>query len=139
MRTCWKSCRVYFPMNLVVTSLDTPNCLQIRISRDYSEGQQSVVIECCYNLPSKIVPIYNVSCWLAYIARKPFESSFTPKKRLIFGLPNKKLWSVYWKLLWRPTVTRSQSGNPFQGDLSHYLPSETLFCFHTYLARLLLI
>ena len=57
--------------------------LQTRISIDSSEGQQSVVTECWYNLPSKTVPIYNVSCWFAYIAGKPFESSFTPKKRFI--------------------------------------------------------
>ena len=56
-----------------------------------------------------------------------------------FGLPNKKLWSVYWKLLWRPTVTRSHFWNPFRGDPSHCLPSETLFRFHTYLAGFLLV
>jgi len=49
-------------MNLVATSLDTPHCLQTRISTDSSEGQRSVVTECWYNLPSKIVQIYNVSC-----------------------------------------------------------------------------
>jgi len=32
-----------------------------------SSSQQSVVIECWYNLPSKTVPIYNISCWLAYM------------------------------------------------------------------------
>ena len=149
MSTCWKSWRVYFPMNLVATSLDTPSCLQTRISTDCSEGQQSVVTECWYNLPCKTVQIYNVSWCMAYIAGKLLESSFTPKKRFIifshprngssFGLPNKKLWSVYWKLLWRATVTRSHFGNPFRGDLSHCLPSETLFRFHTYLAGLLLV
>jgi len=126
-------------MNLVATSLDTPYCLQTRISIDCSEGQQSVVTECWYNLPSKTVRIYNVSCCLAYIAGKPFESSFTTKNASSFGLPNKKLWSVYWKLLWRPTIMRSHFGNPFRGDLSHCLPSETLFRFRTYLAGLLLV
>jgi len=70
-------------MNLVSTSLGTPYCLRSRISTDCSEGQQSVVIECWYNLPSKTVPIYNVSCWLVYVAGKHFESSFTPKKQFI--------------------------------------------------------
>ena len=90
MRTCWKACRVYFPMNPVETSLDTPYCLQTRISTDCSEGQQSVVTECWYNLPCKTVPIYNVSCCMAYIARKLLESSFTPKKQfIILDLPIK--------------------------------------------------
>jgi len=62
-----------------------------------------------------------------------------PRKSSSFGLPNKKLWSVYWKLLWRPTVTRSHFWNPFRGDPSHCLPSETLFRFHTYLAGFLLV
>ena len=75
--------RVYFPLNVVPTSLDTPYCLQTRISTYCSEGQQSVVTEYWYNLPSKPVPIYNVSCWLGYIAGKLFESSFTLKKRFI--------------------------------------------------------
>jgi len=70
-------------MSLVATSLDTLHCLQTRISTDCSEGEQSVVTEYWYNLPSKTVPIYNVSCWLAYIAGKTFESSFTPKKWFI--------------------------------------------------------
>jgi len=83
MNTCWKARRVYVPMNLVATSLDTPYCLQTRISTDCSEGQQSVVTEYWYNLPSKTVPIYKVSCWLAYIAGKLFESSLRPKKRFI--------------------------------------------------------
>ena len=83
MRTCWKACRVQFPMNLVATSLDTPYCLQARISIDCSKGQQSIMTEYWYNFPSKTVPIYNVSCWLAYIAGKPFDYSFTPKKRFI--------------------------------------------------------
>jgi len=60
------------------TSLDTPYCMQTRISVDCSEGQQSVVTEYWYNLRSKIVSIYNVSCWMAYFDGKPFESSFTP-------------------------------------------------------------
>ena len=30
-----------------------------------------------------------------------------PRNGSSFGLPNKKLWSLYWKLLWRPTVTRN--------------------------------
>jgi len=38
-----------------------------------------------------------------------------------------------------PTVTRSQFGNPFRGVLSHCLPSETLFRFHTYLGGLFLV
>jgi len=50
-----------------------------------------------------------------------------------FGLFNKELWSVYWKLLWRPTVMRNHFGNPFVGSLSHCLPIETPFCFDTYL------
>jgi len=61
-------------MNLVATSLDTPYCLQTRISIDCSEGQQSAVTECWYNLPSKTVPVHNVSCWMAYIAGKLLES-----------------------------------------------------------------
>ena len=81
MSTCWKAWRVYFPMSLVATSLDTPYCLQTRISTDCSEGQQSVVTECWYILPCKTVPIYNVSWCMAYIAGKLLESSFTPKKR----------------------------------------------------------
>jgi len=50
---------------------------------DYSEGQQSVVTEWWYNLPSKTVPIYNVLWCMAYISGKLLESSFTPKKRFI--------------------------------------------------------
>jgi len=70
-------------MNLVATSLDTPYYLQTKISTNCSEGQQSVVTECWYNLPSKTIPIYNVSCWMAYIGGKPIESSFISKKRFI--------------------------------------------------------
>ena len=80
MRICWKACRVYFPMNVVATSFDTPYCLQTRISTDCSEGQQSAMTECWYNLLCKTVPIYNVSWYMAYIAGKLFEFSFTPKK-----------------------------------------------------------
>jgi len=83
MKTCWKACRVYFPMNLVATSLDTPYYLQTRISTDFSEGQQSVVTEFWYNLPCKTVPIINVSWCMAYIAGKLLEFSFTPKKRFV--------------------------------------------------------
>jgi len=70
-------------MNLVATSFDTLYCLQTRISTDCSEGQQSAVTEYWYNLPYKTVPIYNVSRYIAYIAGKHFESSFTPKKQFI--------------------------------------------------------
>ena len=139
MRTCWKACRVYFPMNLMATSLDTPYCLQTRIRTDCSEGQQSVVTECWYNLLCKTVPIYNVLWCMAYIAGKLLESSFTPKKQFVIWTSNKKLWLVYWKLLWSPTVTRSWFGNPFRGDLSHCLPSETIIHFHTYLGGLFLV
>ena len=144
MSTCWKALRVYFPMNLVETSLDTPYCLQTRISTDCSEGQQSVVTECWYNLPSTTcqVKLYQSTefhgAWHTLL-----ESYWSlvshPRNGSSFGLPNKKLSSVCWKLLWRPTVTRSHFGNPFRGDLSHCLPSETLFRFHTYLAGLLLV
>jgi len=53
------------------------------ISQDCSEGQQSIVTECWYNLLCKTVPIYNVSWCMAYIAGKLLESSFTPKKWFI--------------------------------------------------------
>ena len=66
-------------MNLVATSLGTPYCLQTRISTDCSEGQQSVVTECWYNLPSETVPIYSISWCMEYIDGKLLESSFTPK------------------------------------------------------------
>ena len=72
MSTCWKAWRVYIPMNLVETSLDTPYGLQTRIRTDCSEGQQSIVTECCYNLPSKTVPIYYVSCWLEMVHHLDF-------------------------------------------------------------------
>jgi len=139
MRTCWKACRVYFPMNLVATSLDTLYCLQTRISTDSSEGQQSIVTECWYKLPSKTVPIYNVSCWLAYIAAKPFESSFISKKRFI-------IWTSQWKVmvsLLETALEANSHAKPLHEsiprDLSHCLPSKTLFRFHTYLAGLLLV
>jgi len=92
MRTCWKACWFYFTINLVATSLDTSYYLQTKIITDCTEGQQSVVTECWYNLLCKTVPNYHISWYMAYIAGKPWESSFTPKKRFI-------IWTFQWKVM----------------------------------------
>ena len=133
MRTYWKACRVYLPMSLVATSLDTPYCLHTRISTDCSEGQQSIVTEYWYNLPSKTVSNYNVSCWMAYISRKPFESSFTPKKRFIIWTSNKKLWSVSCQ-----QSCEASSGIHSEGTF-HIAFLQKLYRFHTYLRGLFLV
>ena len=136
MRTCWKACRVCFIMPQVSSHLDVAIKSYAWISQDCSAVYRDrmlveLAVQNCTNLQRFMVPgIYTLlgSSW-SLVSH--------PRNGSSFGLPNKKLWSVYLKLLWRPTVTRSQFGNPFRGDLSHCLPSETLFRFHTYLAGLL--
>ena len=126
-------------MNLVATSLDTPYCLQTRISTDCSEGQQSIMTECWYNCRAKLYQSTMFRGAWHILLESTWNLVSHPRNGSSFGLPNKKLWSVYWKLLWRPTVTRSQFGNPFRGVLSHCLHPETLFRFHTYLGGLFLV
>ena len=132
MRTCWKACRVCFPVPQVSSHLD----IAIKSYQKVNIlSWQNIGTTCREKLYQSTM--FHGACHTLLESTRSLVSH--PRNSSSFGLPNKKLWSVYWKLLWRPTVMWSQFGNPFRGVLSHCLPLETLFHFHPYLGGLFLV